>query len=96
MRALPRLLLALALGVGLALVWTGALADGVRVKVGKTVKITLPRQPQIVGVEDPSIATLKVLPDGHALVRGVRAGRTRIIGRDNAQLPFIIPVTVTR
>jgi Flp pilus assembly secretin CpaC len=96
MRALPKTLLALVLGVGLALLWTGALADSVRVKAGKTVKITLPRQPKIVSVEDPSIATLKVLPDGHALVQGRRPGRTRIIGRDFAEVPFIIPVTVTR
>lgn len=73
----------------------GAAAGGVRVKVGQTVKVALPRQPQIIGIEDTSIASMKVEGDGHALVTGLRPGKTRIIGRDFAELPIIIPVTVT-
>ena len=69
-------------------------ATVVKVKVGQTVKVPLPRQPKILGVEDPSIASLKVTPDGHALVTGLRQGRTRIVGRDFAELPIIIPLVV--
>ena len=73
-----------------------ARAATVRVRVGQTVKVALPRQPKIIGVEDPAIASIKVTDDGKALVRGLKAGRTRIIGRDFAELPFIIPVVVTQ
>lgn len=68
-----------------------------RVKVGQTVKIALPRQPRIVGIEDTTIARLvKVTPDGFVLVRGLKPGATRIIGRDFAEVPIIIPLVVTR
>jgi hypothetical protein len=84
-----------ALLASLGLLWTPpANAAGITVKAGQTVKLKLPRQPRIIGVENPAIAALKVLPDGHALLTGLRAGRTRIIGRDYAEVPIIIGVTV--
>ena len=66
----------------------------VAVAVGETVTFPLPRQPQIIGVEDPAIASLEVLPDGRARVTGRREGGTRIVGRDHAQVPMIIGVKV--
>jgi Flp pilus assembly secretin CpaC len=94
MRSIVRFVLLLSLSLFLALRWTPASAAGVQVEVGRTVKIKLPRQPRIIGVEDPTIATLRLLPDGHALVTGRRIGRTRIIGRDFAEVPIIIKVAV--
>ena len=64
------------------------------VRVGEERSFPLPRQPQILGSEDPSIATVTVLPDGRAVVRGVAPGRTRIVGRDFGDLPMIFPVVV--
>jgi Flp pilus assembly secretin CpaC len=64
------------------------------VQVGETKSFALPRQPQIIGVEDPSIASMRVLPDGTARVTGLREGTTRIVGRDNAQVPIVIGVKV--
>jgi len=91
----PNLLVLFA--IVLPLLFAGeAAAAGVKVKVGQTVKVPLPRQPKILGIEDPSIASMKVTDDGHAMVTGLRPGKTRIIGRDFAELPIIIPVTVTR
>jgi len=69
-------------------------AQAVEVRVGETVSFALPRLAQIIDTEDHSIATMVVTPDGQARVTGVAAGRTRIIGRDLAQLPLIFPVTV--
>lgn len=71
-------------------------ATTVEVKAGRTVTITLPRNPRIVGVEDPAIATLELLQDGRGRVSGKRPGKTRIIGRDFAEVPFIIAVRVHR
>jgi Flp pilus assembly secretin CpaC len=67
----------------------------IELHVGEEKTFALPRQPQILGVEDPSIATVTVLPDGRAVVRGVAPGRTRIVGRDFGDLPMIFPVVVT-
>ena len=69
-------------------------ASGVEVRVGESVNYMLPRLPQIIDTEDHAIATMVVLPDGHARVTGIAVGRTRIIGRDISQLPMIFPVTV--
>ncbi len=69
-------------------------AQPIEVRVGETVSFALPRLVQIIDTEDHAIATMVVTPDGHARVTGVAAGRTRIIGRDLAQLPLIFPVTV--
>ncbi len=69
-------------------------AGGVEVRVGESVNYMLPRLPQIIDTEDHSIATMVVLPDGHARVTGIAVGRTRIIGRDISQLPMTFPVTV--
>jgi len=68
--------------------------SAITVAVGETVTFALPRQPQILGVEDPAIASLTVLPDGRARVTGRHEGRTRIVGRDNAQVPMIFEVKV--
>ncbi len=65
------------------------------VRVGEEKEFMLPRQPQILGSEDPAVATVRVLPDGHAVVRGVSAGATRIVGRDFGDVPMIFPVVVT-
>lgn len=65
------------------------------VRVGEERSFALPRQPQILGSEDPAVATVTVLPDGRALVRGVAVGATRIVGRDFGDLPMIFPVVVT-
>ncbi len=81
----------------------GALAAGgveaqarpIEVRVGEAKEFMLPRQPQILGMEDPAIATVTVLPDGRAVVRGVSVGATRIVGRDFGDLPMIFPVVVT-
>jgi Flp pilus assembly secretin CpaC len=81
--------------LAVALWATPASADEVVVKVGAAVVITLPRQPQRIAVEDETVASLTLLPDGRARVRGLRVGRTRIIGRDHAQVPIIVPVRVT-
>lgn len=72
-------------------------ADGrvLEVKVGEELEFTLPRLAQIIDTEDHAIATLTVLPDGRARVRGVAPGRTRIVGRDFGDLPMIFPVLVT-
>jgi len=64
------------------------------VQVGETKSFPLPRQPQIIGVEDPSIASMEVQPDGTARITGRREGTTRIIGRDNAQVPIVIGLKV--
>ncbi len=69
-------------------------ASTIEVRVGETVSFALPRLVQIIDTEDHSIATMVVTPDGQARVTGVAAGRTRIVGRDIAQLPLIFPVTV--
>ena len=74
---------------------SAAATAAVQVKAGKMVTIRLPRNPRIIGVEDPSVATLEILAGGHARVLGKRAGKTRVIGRDFAELPIVIPVTVT-
>lgn len=96
-RAFARCLLGLA-GFG-ALAMAGADASAqtaheIEVRVGETVSFTLPRLVQIIDTEDRSIATMIVTPDGQARVTGVAEGRTRIVGRDLAQLPLIYPVTV--
>lgn len=65
------------------------------VRVGEEKSFPLPRQPQILGSEDPAIATVTVLPDGRAVVRGVSVGATRIVGRDFGDVPMIFPVVVT-
>lgn len=83
-----------------ALAWPGAgasaqTATDIEVRVGETVSFTLPRLAQIIDTEDHAIATMIVTPDGQARVTGVAPGRTRIIGRDLAQLPLIFPVTVS-
>jgi len=90
---------ALGLAGCLALALSGADASAqttttVEVRVGETVSFALPRLVQIIDTEDHSIATMVVMPDGQARVTGVAVGRTRIIGRDIAQLPLIFPVTV--
>lgn len=69
-------------------------AAAVEVRVGETVSFALPRLVQIIDTEDHAIATMVVTPDGQARVTGVAVGRTRIVGRDIAQLPLIFPVTV--
>ncbi len=66
----------------------------VEVRVGETVSFSLPRLVQIIDTEDHAIATIVVTPDGHVRVTGISEGRTRIVGRDLAQLPLIFPVTV--
>ena len=73
---------------------TSEAAGGVYVARGNTVSVALPRQPRIIAVEDKSVAAMTVTPDGRALVTGLRAGRTRIVGKDYAEVPIIIPVTV--
>jgi hypothetical protein len=83
-----------------ALVAAGAAAGAqapraFEVRVGEERSFPLPRQPQILGSEDPAIATVTVLPDGRAVVRGVSVGATRIVGRDFGDLPMIFPVVVT-
>jgi hypothetical protein len=70
-------------------------ASAIEVRVGETVNFSLPRLVQIIDPEDHAIATMIVTPDGQARVTGVSEGRTRIVGRDLAQLPLIYPVTVT-
>ncbi|MFO0605493.1 MAG: pilus assembly protein N-terminal domain-containing protein [Polyangiales bacterium] len=79
----------------LAAVTAGAQPRPLEVRVGEEKTFPLPRQPQILGSEDPAIATVTVLPDGHAVVRGVSAGVTRIVGRDFGDVPMIFPVVVT-
>lgn len=71
-----------------------AQSRAIEVKVGETVDFALPRQPQILGVENTSIATAAILPDGHARITGVAVGNTRLVGRDFAELPMIFPITV--
>ena len=69
--------------------------EAIEVRVGETVSFALPRLVQIIDTEDHDIATMVVTPDGQARVTGVAPGRTRILGRDLAQLPLIYAVTVT-
>lgn len=66
----------------------------VEVRVGETASFALPRLAQTIDTEDHAIATMVVTPDGQVRVTGVAVGRTRILGRDLAQLPLIYPVTV--
>jgi len=68
--------------------------EQIRVKVGATVTVPLPRKPKILGSEDPAIATATVLPSGQVKVTGKKAGKTRLIGRDFSETPMIIPVIV--
>ena len=63
-------------------------------RVGETMSFALPRLVQIIDTEDHGIATMIVTPEGQARVTGVAEGRTRILGRDLAQLPLIYSVTV--
>lgn len=96
-RSISMRVLGLAAGLALA-ASTGAVSaqssPSIEVRVGQSVTFELPRRPMIIDSEDRQIATLVVLPDGHAQVTGVAAGHTRIIGRDIASLPMIFPVTV--
>jgi hypothetical protein len=69
-------------------------AQPIEVRVGETVSFALPRLVQIIDTEDHAVATMIVTPDGHVRVSGVAEGRTRIVGRDLAQIPLIFPVTV--
>jgi len=64
------------------------------VEVGKTVKVPLPRQPLIIGVEDPKVASIAILPKGELLVTGKKVGSTRIVGRDHAHVPIVMGVSV--
>ena len=82
---------ALAMAAGEASAQT---TPAIEVRVGETVNFALPRLAQIIDTEDHAIATMIVTPDGYARVTGVAVGRTRIIGRDLAQVPLIFPVTV--
>lgn len=88
------LLLASLLGA-LAAMTAEAQPRPLEVRVGEEKSFPLPRQPQILGSEDPAIATVTVLPDGRAVVRGVSVGATRIVGRDFGDVPMIFPVVVT-
>jgi hypothetical protein len=83
--------LALAFSAGPALSQT---PEEVLVRVGRSVTFPLPRQPQRLVSEDPSVAVVEVLPDGKARVTGVAVGTTRIVGRDHAQVPMTIEVRV--
>lgn len=91
-------------GLGLVLAFGAALGGGgpaaaqtpevVVVKVGKTVTVALPRRPQTLASENPSVASLRVLPAGKAEVTGHKPGETRLVGRDDAHVPIIIKVRV--
>ena len=72
-----------------------AQSRAIEVKVGETVFFALPRQPQILGVENTAVATVAVLADGRAQITGVSVGTTRLVGRDFAELPMVFPITVT-
>jgi hypothetical protein len=87
-------MLVCALGVGAHLGVAVAQPRPLEVKVGHEIEFQLPRQPQIIDVEHHDVATLTVLPDGRARVRGVAVGATRIIGRDFGDLPMIFAVRV--
>ena len=80
-----------AFGAGPALAQKPA---SVIVKVGKSVTVPLPRHPQRLDIEDASVATMEVLAEGKVKVTGKKVGKTRIVGRDNAQVPIIIEVVV--
>ena len=84
------------LALALATTATTAVAQQrpIEVRVGETAEFTLPRQAMIIDSEDHSIATFELRPDGTAVVTGVAPGRTRIIGRDYAQMPFLYDVIV--
>lgn len=69
--------------------------EEVHVKVGKVATFPLPRQPLRLASENPSIATIQVLPDGRVRVTGKKVGNTRIVGRDQAQVPIVIRVVVS-
>ena len=92
-----RTVLALLVAVPLALAASASRAQerALEVRVGDDAFLPLPRQPRIFGSEDEAIATVTVLPDGRARVHGVAPGRTRLVGRDFAELPMIFPVVVT-
>lgn len=83
----------------LALAWLpdaqAQIPEVVHVKVGKVATVQLPRQLQRLSTEDAAIATVEVLPDGRISVTGRKAGETRIVGRDQAQVPIIIRVKVS-
>ncbi len=83
--------LALTVMAGTALSQT---PEEVLVREGRSVTFPLPRQPQTLASEDPSVALVEILPDGKARVTGVSEGSTRIVGRDHAQVPIIIRVRV--
>jgi hypothetical protein len=68
--------------------------EEVLVRVERSVTFPLPRQPQRLASEDPSVAVVELLEDGKARVTGVSPGTTRIVGRDHAQVPIIIQVRV--
>lgn len=94
-----RRLVAVLIAGGLALAFVAGPAhsqtpEEVLVREGRSVTFPLPRQPQRLVSEDPSVAVVEILPDGKARVTGVSAGTTRIVGRDHAQVPILIRVRV--
>lgn len=66
------------------------------VRVGKTVTVNLPRRPQRLSAENPSIASVTVAGNGTAKVTGHKVGTTRLVGRDDAQVPILISVRVVK
>lgn len=53
----------------------------VRVRVGKSVDVSLPNCPKDLTTRDANIATVKILADGaHVRVEGLAKGVTRIVG----------------
>ena len=66
----------------------------IRVKVGATTSVMLPRKPKFLGVENSELASATVMPSGKVKVTGKKAGRTRLVGRDFADVPMVIPILV--
>ncbi len=66
----------------------------IRVKVGASAVVPLPRVPKFLSVEDPSIASAEVLPQGKVKVTGKKPGATRLVGRGFGGVPMVIAVKV--
>lgn len=66
----------------------------IRVKVGASAIVPLPRAPKFLSVEDPSIASAEVLPQGKVKVTGKKPGTTRLVGRGFGDVPMVIAVKV--
>jgi len=95
----PLGLLVLCAGVAATLLLQSSSASAqtpteVLVHLGKVTSLSLPSKSATLRVEDPSVASLSLLPSGQAQVTGLKVGSTRLVGRGEGGRPLVIAVRV--